>query len=77
MFGFPDPTYDPATFPSWENAFINAKATARLDAGRGTELLIQAINTTNPAYDWAIRNLLDRQTTQPLCLDIMPTHNEM
>ena len=35
-------TYDPATFPSCENALITATATVRLDGGRGNELLIHA-----------------------------------
>jgi hypothetical protein len=35
-------THDPATFPSWENALIVARATARLEGGRGIELLTHA-----------------------------------
>ena len=34
--------YDPAMFPSCENALMKAMATARLEGGRGMELLIQA-----------------------------------
>lgn len=51
--------YDPAMFPSCENAFTSATATARFDGGRGKELLTQVYNTVKPAYDWAIRNLND------------------
>ena len=48
-------TYDPATFPSCENAFGNAKATARFDGGRGNELLIQVKMRTCAAYICAMR----------------------
>lgn len=42
-------TYEPATLPSWEKALISASAMARLDGGRGNELLTQVRNTMKPA----------------------------
>ena len=52
-------TYEPAIFPSCEKAFIRASATARLEGGRAKVLLTHAYITTNPAYDWAIKKLLE------------------
>jgi hypothetical protein len=37
---------------------MRARATTRLDGGRGKELDIQAKRTTKPTYDWAMRKLL-------------------
>lgn len=58
-------TYDPAMFPSWENALIAARATALLEGGRGIELLTHARNVMNAAYDWAIRNLEAKTHSTP------------
>lgn len=50
-------THDPATFPICEKALTSATATARLDGGRGNELLTHVYMTTKPAYCCAIKNL--------------------
>jgi hypothetical protein len=42
-------TYEPAMFPSWENALIVARATARLEGGRGIEPLTHARKVINAA----------------------------
>lgn len=46
----PKGTHDPATLPSCERAFTSATATARLEGGRGNELLTHVYMTTKPAY---------------------------
>ena len=53
-------TYDPGMAPIAEKALVSARTTARLDGGRGNELLTQAKRTTQAAYDCAMRNLLKR-----------------
>ena len=50
-------TYDPGMAPIAEKALVSARTTARLDGGRGNELLTQAKRTTQAAYDCAMRNL--------------------
>lgn len=42
-------THEPITLPSDENELMKASATARLEGGRGMELLTQAQKTMKPA----------------------------
>ena len=42
-------THEPATFPSCENALINASATARFEGGRAMVLLTHARKMMKPA----------------------------
>jgi hypothetical protein len=46
-------------FPSCEIALTNASATARFDGGRAKVLDIQVNKQTNPAYDCAIKKLIE------------------
>jgi hypothetical protein len=43
--------------PSCPNALINASEIARLEGGRGRELLVHASMQMSAAYDCVIRNL--------------------
>jgi hypothetical protein len=42
-------TYDPDTLPSCENALMSARATARLEGGRGNEFEHHVQKIMNPA----------------------------
>ena len=42
-------THEPIALPSAENVLMKARATARLEGGRGMELLTQAQKTMKPA----------------------------
>lgn len=56
---------------------MSASATARLDGGRGMELDIQAYMTTNPAYDCAIKNLLQLSINEGITDEAKKAHREM
>ena len=50
--------HEPARFPNWENALINASETARFDGERANMLDVQARKQMKPEYDCAIRKLI-------------------